>query len=482
MNSDAGRRWSAAAVYTPFALFAAFLILAPFFSSQEMLRKWWWAGLHFWRFPVLQQAWQTLTPFVPFLVFFLPQRHFEAAGNFLARTASRFPRHPAPYFIGGLLFLWIFRSTSLIFGDSVFYVTDLIPGQAFSERGFLIMFDSVGATLIYSLGYHYANRIFHLEVLTWYNIFGLCTLLVFFLWVYGNRRRERTLATPLAMVLLFAGNWSQATFGPAEHYGQLLLCSLAFAILAVECLYRREPTWKPCLAYTLGAFFHLGIGWLFPALVYLVAARWKDDSTEERRVSILSLIIPALLTGGLIYSMGIDLSFAADSNAARGKLIPFLSPDHPYTGMLYQYSTFDIRHLAHIFQEILLMGWPGIILMALGSPYINWGAVYTSRAGRFLLFFFGGTLLFNLLWNPDLEFWRDQDLFSIVGLAVCLLGAFAVLGEPGKDIDDQVKARLVAAAICGGLAWRIPVVLYHSVLALNYSDPTNFGAYWPFAV
>jgi len=486
VKTDAARRnLLPAAILAPFCLFAAFLFLAPLSFSSETLQDWWWAGLHFWRLPVLRHAFELLVPFIPLMILIMPDDAFQGMlhrTEGMRRAVMDFARRPAFFFPALFLVLWIFRSTSLIFGDAVFYVTDLIPGQAFSERGLVITFDSIGATMFYSLGYRYAHLYFDIDVLTWYNVFGLGCLMVFLAWAWANRGKGRFLGSGLILLLLFTGNWSQSTLGAPEHYGQLLLASLAFGILAVEALRGREPTWKACLAYSLGAFFHLEIGWLLPALIYLIVRRWKEDPPATRQLALLSLVIPALLTGSLVYSMGFDLSFAAESNSAKGKIIPLIGPDHPYSGQHFQYRTFDPRHLAHILQELLLMGWPGVILLAGAGPRLDWRRVFRDPAAVFLFIFFGGALLLNLLWNPDLEFWRDQDLFSIAGLALCLLGAYLAFGPPGEGLGGGYRTRLFTAALLGGLAWRVPVILYHSVLALNYGNPQNFGAWWPFAV
>lgn len=469
----------------PFCLFLLFLFLAPLYFPTIILQKWWWAGLHLWRIPVLPITLQIIVPLVPLFVLVCPNSFIEKMrdkGISFYKSLPGFSKTPVFVLLFGFFFLWIFRSTTLMFGDSTFYITDLIPREAASTRRMILMFDSIGATYFYSYGYGLVKNLFQIDVLTWYHILGFAFLLSFFAWIYSNRQKNRTLATGAAILLLFSANWSQATFGAPEHYAPLLLSSLAFAILAIENLAGREPTWKPCLAYAIGAFFHLGIGWLLPALLYLIVRRWRRDTPGDRLAAILCLAIPAFLTWSLVYYSGFDLSFISSSISSRGKLIPLISPQHPYSGLNYQYSTFDLRHLVHIFQEILLMGWPGIILIASAAPFVSFPNFIRDEKSIFLLIFLAAAMLFNLLWNPDLEFWRDQDLFSIVGLAWCLVGIYLVLGPAGKTIEGPLKTRIIIAAIAGGIAWRIPVILYHSVLAANYTDPTVFGVYWPFDI
>lgn len=491
MTSGPARLPLSALLIAPLCGFVMFLFLtARLFPTgvpspcvePNLLRDWWWGGLQLWAFPL---AYQVLAPLVPIIVLLLPARVFEEAS---AKTSGLFRRlyntlrHPALLFGAGALLLWFCRSATLGFGDSEFYTTDLIPSQAFSERGVFVGYDSVGASLLNSLGYRYAHLALAVNALEWYQVFGIACLLGFFAWIYSTRHRGRHLAGGAAMLLLFSANWSQTTFGAAEHYGQVMLAMAAFAILAVEALNGREPLWKPCLAYAIGAFFHLLIAWLLPALLFLVVACWRRESRDGRALALCALLLPAFLTGSLCYFLGFDLSFLSSSNAAEGKLIPFLSPMDPYSGgPNYHYATLDPRHLTHIAMENLLMGWPGILLLAAGIPHLSYRYLYKDRAGAFLLVLLGSALLFSLLWNPDLEMWKDQDLFSMPGLMWCLLAAYALLGPAGARTDPDVRRRLLAAAVLGGLAWRLPVILFHGPLDPNYVTPSLLRAVCPFS-
>ncbi|HNM47678.1 MAG TPA: hypothetical protein PKH51_11725, partial [Candidatus Sumerlaeota bacterium] len=99
---------------------------------------------------------------------------------------------------------------------------------------------------------------------------------------------------------------------------------------------------------------------------------------------------------------------------------------------------------------------------------------------QFLMVVLACALAFNLLWNPDLEMWKDQDLFSLPGLAWCLLDAFIFAGNALVDVRRETRMRLLAAVIIGGLAWRIPLALYHSILSANYANPELLAAPCPF--
>jgi hypothetical protein len=471
-----------AVLLLPLCLFVLFLFLADRLLPQETQRLWWWAGLQLHEFPVSYRFLAALIPLVPLL---MPEesmlRFFTACGrarDWLRQNLG----HPAVAVPVVALLLWCLRSTSLRIGDAQFYIADLIPREAFSERGIVLSYDSIGATLFYSLGYRFSHMFMAFPAITWYNLFGLLCLGAFLWWFWSNRHKQRTLGSGAVLAILLAGNWSQTTMGAPEHYGQVFLCAAAFAILAVECLRGREPLWKPCLAFAIGAFFHLIIGWLLPALLYLVAVRWRKEDPNGRALVLCALFIPAFLTGYLAYFFGFDLSEMFSGKASSGKPIFLMSPDDPWIGKHYQYATFDIRHLAHILQEMILMGWPGIVVLVTGAPLLAWSRLRRDQPFLFLLFFLAGTLLLNLLWNPNLEFWRDQDLFSIVGLALCLLGAYALVGPPGEGLSRLTRLRLLTAALAGGIAWRVAVVLWHSLLTNNYYDPQIVTITLPFGL
>ncbi|MEO8376151.1 MAG: hypothetical protein ABI579_00650 [Candidatus Sumerlaeota bacterium] len=490
MNTEARGRAIAALLVAPFALALAALFFAPSFAyvktalpctDPNPLREWWWAGLQLWSFPAVYRA---LCAAAPLIVLLLPGKFFAQASQTVSAAWAAITtklKHPFALFAAAGLLLWLLRTSSLSFGDSQFYVTGLIPEQSLSRRGMFMDYDSVGTSLLYSLGYRYARMIISATPLLWYQVAGIISTLAFFGFVYTYRRRAQ-LATGAAILLLFAGNWSQATFGSPENYGQVFLCVVAYGILAVEALAGRAALWKPCLVFALGAFFHLIIGWLFPSLLLLMIWRWRAEDLNGRLFAIVALVLPAALTGGICYHLGFDISFLSGSNAAEGKLIPFLSPMDPYSGgPNYHYSTFDPEHLWHIVQQNLLMGWPGILALLVALPFLPLAAFLRDRAAQFLIAVLACALLFNLVWNPDLEMWKDQDLFSLPGIAWCMLGAYIFTCPALAGVTPETRRRLLAAAIIGGLAWRLPVALYHSVLSENYGNPALLAAPCPFA-
>lgn len=474
MREPDGPHYLAALLLLPLSGFVVFLAIADWFfpfPDSLILRDWWWGGVQLWDFPT---PYRLAPALLPLAILLLPERSLGEVASMGRRAAASIPQalfHPAALLGVAILGLWIFRSVALAYGDADFYARVVTPQEAFSLRGVLIRYDSIGATLLYTLGYRLTNLWFSLDVVTAHNVLGLLAPLGFLIWVYTNRARGRVLGGAVAVTLLLMGNWSQATLGPVEYYGQVLLAILVFAILGVEALRGREPLWKPALAFSLGAFFHLMIGWIFPALAYLVWKRWRHEDEAGRTWAAAAMVIPAFLTGSLAYYFGFDLSYFSDSHALEGKIIPLIDPMHAYTGVNYQYSTFDPQHLVHILTEALLMGWPGVILLTAGAPYIRWKALWRDRPGIFLLLILAPTIAFNFLWNPDLRFWRDQDLFCWIGLGLTLAGVYMVMGPPGEAMPARTRRRLLLAALVGAATWRLAVMLHHSVLSENYLRP-----------
>lgn len=476
------RRHQAALFLAPLSLLVLFFFHADLFLSSRLLRDWHWAGLQLWAFPV---PYRILAALAPLIVLLLPEGIFssmmESSRRLYNRLAGSVNAYPWYALALAVPLLWIFRSTSLVIGDAFFFASDVVPREAMSERGVLLTYDSIGVTVIYSYGHRLLHLFTSSDPVTTFNLIGVMSLLVFLLWARSAWHREYLLGAPVILMVLFLGNWSQATMAPVENYVQQLLFLLAFGILGVESLAGRQPVWKACLAYSLGAFFHLGVAWVFPALVYLLWRRMPRESVDLRLLAVAAMVIPAMMTGMFAYFWGFDLSFFMSSNAWMGKIIPLIDETHPYTGMYYQYSTFDPRHLYHIMNQAILTGYPGLLLLIGGLGVYKWKTFAgENREGIFLLVFFMGALLFNLLWNPDIEFWADQDLFSVIGLSICLLGVWAFWGPPGEDLTPEMKTRLLAVAIIGGIAWRLPVLLYHSVLSVNYLTPEVITSVYPF--
>lgn len=466
----------------PLCLLVLFFFLANLMFPPMMLQKWHWGGIQLWPFPVTYRLLAAMTPLV-FLL--LPPAVLEEiigmARQMYCKIATRVNAAPLFALAIAVPLLWMFRSATLIFGDAFFFATDVVHREAMSERGVLLIYDSIGVSVIYSYGHRLLHNFFASDTVTSFNLIGVVTLLVFLVWARAAGRRGYVLAAPVVLIVLFLGNWSQATMAPVENYVQKLLFLLAFAILGVEAMAGRQPVWKACLAYSLGAFFHLGVGWIFPALVYLLWKCLPREDADKRLLAVACMVMPAMMTGAFAYFWGFDVSFFMSSNAAMGKIIPLIDETHPYSGIFYQYSTFDPRHLYHILTQAVLTGYPGLLLLIGGAHVYQWRRFAgENREGIFLLVFFAGAFLFNLLWNPDIEFWADQDLFSNIGLAICLLGVWAFFGPAGRDMDPAFRMRLLAATIAGALAWRLPVLLYHSVLSPNYLAPTLMERVLPF--
>lgn len=464
--------WKSALSVAPLCAAAAFLFFTDPIFLPEITDVWWFAGMQIRDFPSIYRV---IAAAAPLLLLLLPEHVYTALKTILWnwwQTIQRPFSHPVAAWPALFLLLWIFRTSTLIIGDAGFFITDVIPREANSDRGVLISYDSVGVSWLYSRGYRFADQWFHLHALTWYQAVGTVTLFLFLVCAWNLRHRGWLLLSPAVFAMLFTANWSQATLGAPEHYGQVLLVMIVFLITGVEALRGRLPLWAPALAYSVGAFFHLLVAWLFPALLFILFKRWRDASPDERQTALASMLFPAFATGLLAYAYGFDLSFLSQSNAAEGKLIPFLSPDHPYSGENFKYHTFDLRHLVHIAQEILLMGWPGVLALTAMAHTMEWRRLQRDSAFWFLVIAFGGAVLHNLLWNPDLGFWRDQDLFSISGLTVTVLAAYLLLGPPSERMDPLLRERILAAAIVGGILWRLPVMIWHSMMSPNYLDPT----------
>lgn len=450
------------------ALLAAFAF-APEFFGEFRAQEWWWAGLSLWDFSLAARAFLIA---MPFLILWMPE---GAVGTLWAKSralASRLATlQPFWLLTLGILVFWVFRQTDLRYGDSIFYARELIPGQAFSDRGVYLSYDEMLASAYGSVGFRYLKSFFHFDPVTAYNFLNLTLTFGFFAVLWAFRERRVLFLSLVPAMFLISGNWNQVMMGAVEHYGGVMMCTAGFMIFAIEALAGRVRLWVPCLFFSVGAAFHLGIGWFFPALVLLVVTRWKHESRGGRTATLLALTGPAFMYLCIAYFFGFDLGYFFKSHASQVKMLPFLKQNDPYIAdNIFYTSVTEPRRLAHLGSEVLLMGFPGIIAILAFLPFRG-KAFLAHPASKFLLLAAACGFAFIFLWNNELPYYVDQDLFSFVGVPLCFIGALLAAGDDGGRWLGPHRERILLAILSVPLLWRVMNLLHHSVLSQNYSSP-----------
>jgi len=450
------------------------LLLSAYAFAPEMFgtfraQEWWWAGLGLWDFPAALRA---LLIAIPFAILWLPAHGVSLLWEKSRALVAPIQSLPPFWLLTlGIVVFWVFRQTDLRFGDSIFYARVLIPEQAFSDRGVYLSYDELLASVIGSVGYRYLQSFFHWDPVTSYNFLNLTLTFLFFaaLWVF--RERRALFLTLVPAMFLISGNWNQVMMGGMEHYGGVMMCTAGFMIFAIEALSGRMRLWVPCLFFSVGAAFHLVIGWFFPTLALLVLSRWRHESREGRIAAILALTGPAFVYLCIAHYFGFDLGFFFKSHASQVKMLPFLKADDPYiSDNIFYSSVVEPRRLAHLTSEIFLMGFPGLMAMAAFLPFRG-GAFLRHPAAKFLLLAAVCGLTFIFLWNNELPYYVDQDLYSFVGLPLCFIGGVLAAGDDAGRWLGENRERALLAVLSAPLIWRVMNLLHHSVLSQNYSSP-----------
>lgn len=442
----------------------AFVFFAPKLLDPRTAREWWWAGVQLWaQSPVLSVG-VLLGPVWLLLLSRDSFGNIEAWVEGRLDAAARLPGF-ALFGIAAVL-CWLLRHTDLRIGDATFYATQLVPTEAFSERGAYLSYDELLSSAIGVLGYRYTHRLFHWDPITWYNVLGLAVTLGVASWLWVRRNRFALLSWPV-LLMMVSGNWTQVGMGPVEHYGAVTAFLFLFGILAHESLRGRMAAWPACLAFSIGAAFHLLVAWFFPALVFLLWRRWRKESPDGRLAMVLAMGIPAVLTVSTAYFLGFDLAFFFQSHGAQAKLLPLVDRSDPNMANLIFYGgVFDPKRLTHVGCVLLLMGWPGLLMLSVLLPSSR-GSWWRLDTVRFAAIFAAGGVAFAFLWNNELPYFLDQDLFGVAGLGLCYLAGVLVAesGEAGR------WRPALLAAIASALCWRLAVLLYHSVQSPSYLAP-----------
>jgi tetratricopeptide (TPR) repeat protein len=250
--------------------------------------------------------------------------------------------------------------------------------------------------------------------------------------------------TPL-VVLAFLSGAVQIFFGYVETYAPVMFFAALFVLSACLTIARRGFLWAPVVCALSAVAMHLLGILLLPALGVLVL--WTAVGRNASRRFMLGTLVIAAATIA-----------AVPLAVLTGPIGRFLLPLTPGEST---YAVLSADHLVDVLNEILLV-LPGFfalggLVIALGWKQLSvgWrtdGSVPESpdgRSGEFLPTLLFGlslalpTLLFALLFKPELGMARDWDLFAIVifGLWTPL---FAILRRAGAD---AVGRRLLEAAL-----------------------------------
>lgn len=326
-------------------------------------------------------------------------------------------------------------------GDGYQRAYEITRGQWYQPTQFLDFLMHVGA---YRLLHQWFGTSAESAMAITSIVAGLIFILV--LWKHQLFSREKKLFFALAVMSL---GCSQLFFGYAESYTLLYLFGAWYLILIFGDIERPPSYWLISIIFLLAAFSHqIGLILLLPSFWYMTINRYRHSRQR------LIIVPVALIIGVLPYAAIKIINRLMGYKEFReigGYFLPFFGAD---------YGIFHPNHLLDILNLLLLVA-PILIILIPVLPQ----AVKFAKQKLLMLSVVAPSLLFVLLFNPELTLARDWDAFSVpmAMIAISFLIMFFRIISNERNQNIFTLSRPIMA---------MTVVLFSWVL-LNNSTQAN---------
>jgi len=281
---------------------------------------------------------------------------------------------------------------------------------------------------------------------------------------------EKITKNPLkrwVMFLLLTSTYGiiQLFFGHVEIYPPFTMAILAYTYASIKYLSGEYPLYYPALVFGLMITFHLSAIWFLLSLLFLYLVGVKDDAslreTGKRflKVVLALSIVPAFVfTHYMINYEEFSLNLPLLGGAFFGDKTTFI----PFRDF------FAFERFEQMFNEYLLLSPGGLILLVLLILRSNKMNVKDGTL-IFLLLVFAPYAFYTFIWNPDLGFPQDWDLFSAVAVPLTILGGYTLVTAVR---DTKTLKRYALLAVGVSVLHTAPAVYYNSISddALTGSD------------
>jgi len=249
-------------------------------------------------------------------------------------------------------------------------------------------------------------------------------------------------------ILVFTSGAMELFFGYVEYYTPLILCGTFYVIASFRAVHRQGPVWLPVLLALACVFIHIQAILLLPSTMMLVVWRLVNRDTVLKPLS--------LTLGGMTL-----VSFAPAYLVPRSAAYLL-----PVTGNAEATGVLSLSHGLDLLNEFLLL-FPLAVLFG-----VMWIQARRDRpqpkkpegaAAFFTLpveWYFSGmlllpSLLFVVLFKPEIGMARDWDLFSFVVLgmvpvALLVLNRFLAARPDGVRL---VTGPALVIALVLGVGW-----------------------------
>lgn len=366
--------------------------------------------------------------------------------------------------------LWAYRSDDLRYGDSDF-LTRLIPREVKSV-GANIAYEEILDCVLHCRVFHYLNLLYDLSIVQVFNILGIAATLIGLAVVWPRWRRRAGLPAGLVLLLWFSTGWSHVFFGHVEYYTSVAVVLMIYAVLAIDHLERDDgpPFWVCSFVAGLAVCFHMLAGWVWPTMGVLLWHDWRARGRSPiRQLALggLTFLLPIAASVGIATLYGFPPAAFGNTHLAHMKFIFLLTPDNALEGhrAIYQYPFLSFPHVRDVLNELVRAAWPGVVLVL--------GLAATARRYRLwerptVVFWIVAVVFlqtFTLVWNPDLGYIRDWDLFAVVALGWTGLGIewLRLLNREAAEPDvSWLVARVLVFVVATALPMRILQMLHHS--------------------
>lgn len=376
--------------------------------------------------------------------------------------------------------LWAFRSQDLRYGDSDF-LTRLIPREVKSV-GANIAYEEILDCALHCRAFHYLNLLFGLTIIEVFNLLGIAATLVGLAIVWPRWRRRAGLPAGLVLLIWFTSGWSHVFFGHVEYYTSVAVVLMIYAVLAIDHIERDDgpPFWVCSFVAGLAVCFHMLAGWIWPTMGVLLWHDWRARGRSPiRQLALggLTFLLPIAASVGIATLYGFPPTAFGNTHLAHMKFIFLLTRDNALEShrAIYQYPFLSFPHIRDAVNELIRVAWPGIVLVLGLAVAARHRQIWCRPTVLFWIVAVVFLQIFTLVWNPDLGYIRDWDLFAVVALGWTGLGIEclrqlnreeAAQGETvepngGADVSWLV-ARVLAFVVATALPMRIFQMLHHS--------------------
>ncbi len=338
---------------------------------------------------------------------------------------------------------WFFKEKLYLLGDGNLRAVEITRGM---EVSFTEPLDFFLHALVF--------KITGLNVFTLYALLSCSAgvVLVYLLLVLSDRMGEGSSGKVLIFSVLITMGANQLFFGYVESYALMYVATTAFVFFSWFYLQGGCKFWLPAATFLLSASFHLAGFTLLPSLVYLSFAKTGGEKTEdERRFKSKKTLSIAFMLLLMITALWILWKKSPPTAGLDSLLLyPLGSLDKSL------YPLYSFAHLLDFVNHQLLVSPIGVIVWF--ALIFTTGKVIGQTASQKTLFLLiiVPQLLFGFLFNPQLGYPRDWDLFAFTSSGYTIWGVYLLSrellkGKPGAI--RYVTLALLGAALVSTVPW-----------------------------